>query len=84
MSSDSTDLFGEKLFPRTVPVLVPVPTPVAYSYSVPEGVAVEPGSIVKVPLGPRLVAGVVWDGADDGKVDPKKDAKAKDAKGKEK
>ena len=72
MSSDSTDLFGEKLFPRTVPVLVPVPTPVAYSYSVPEGVAVEPGSIVKVPLGPRLVAGVVWDGADDGKVDPKK------------
>ncbi|MEW9613703.1 primosomal protein N' [Shinella sp. S4-D37] len=72
MSSDSTDLFGEKLFPRTVPVMVPVPTPAPYSYSVPEGMAVEPGSIVQVPLGPRLVPGVVWDGGDDGKVDPKK------------
>ena len=72
MSSDSTDLFGEKLFPRTVPVMVPVPTPVPYSYTVPEGMAVEPGSIVQVPLGPRLVPGVVWDGGDDGKVDPKK------------
>jgi primosomal protein N' (replication factor Y) len=72
MTSDSTDLFGEKLFPRTVPVMVPLPTPVPYSYSVPEGMAVEPGSIVQVPLGPRLVPGVVWDGGDDGKVDPKK------------
>ncbi|KNY14651.1 primosome assembly protein PriA [Shinella sp. SUS2] len=72
MSSDSIDLFGEKLFPRTVPVMVPVPTPVPYSYSVPEGMAVEPGSIVQVPLGPRLVPGVVWDGSDDGRVDPKK------------
>ena len=72
MSSDSTDLFGEKLFPRTVPVMVPVPTPTPYSYSVPDGMAVEPGSIVQVPLGPRLVPGVVWDGGDDGKVDPKK------------
>ena len=72
MSSDSTDLFGEKLFPRTVPVMVPVPTPTPYSYSVPDGMAVEPGSIVQVPLGPRLVPGVVWDGGDDGNVDPKK------------
>jgi primosomal protein N' (replication factor Y) (superfamily II helicase) len=72
MSSDSTDLFGETLFPRTVPVMVPVPTPVPYSYSVPQGMAVEPGSIVQVPLGPRLVPGVVWDGDDDGRVDPKK------------
>ena len=72
MSNDSIDLFGEKLFPRTVPVMVPVPTAVPYSYTVPEGMAVEPGSIVQVPLGPRLVPGVVWDGGDDGKVDPKK------------
>ena len=72
MSSDSTNLFGERLFPRTVPVMVPVPTPAPYSYAVPEGMAVEPGSIVQVPLGPRLVPGVVWDGGDDGKVDPKK------------
>ncbi|MBN9056720.1 MAG: ribosomal protein L7/L12, partial [Rhizobiales bacterium] len=66
MSSDSTNLFGEKLFPRTVPVMVPVPTPAPYSYTVPEGMAVEPGSIVQVPLGPRLVPGVVWDGGDEG------------------
>jgi primosomal protein N' (replication factor Y) (superfamily II helicase) len=72
MSSDSTNLFGEKLFPRTVPVLVPVPTPVPYSYTVPGDMAVQPGSIVQVPLGPRLVPGVVWDGGDDGRVDPKK------------
>jgi primosomal protein N' (replication factor Y) len=32
---------------------------------------VEPGSIVRVPLGPRLVAGLVWDG-DGGAVDPAK------------
>ena len=72
MSSDSTDLFGEKPFPRTVPVMVPVPTPVPYSYTVPEDMAVQPGSIVQVPIGPRLVPGVVWDGSDDGKIDPKK------------
>ena len=33
--------------------------------------AVEPGSIVRVPLGPREVAGIVWDG-DGERVDPKK------------
>jgi primosomal protein N' (replication factor Y) len=33
--------------------------------------AVEPGSIVQVPLGPRQVLGVVWDGIDDGSVDPR-------------
>ncbi|MFC3072207.1 primosomal protein N' [Shinella pollutisoli] len=72
MKSDSTDLFGERPPARTVPVMVPVPTPAPYSYAVPEGMAVEPGSIVKVPLGPRFVAGVVWDGGDDGKVERKK------------
>ncbi|WP_083507700.1 primosomal protein N' [Aureimonas frigidaquae] len=51
--------------PRAVPVLVPVPTDRAYSYAVPDGMEVEPGSIVAVPLGPRLVAGIVWDGAAD-------------------
>ncbi|MFZ2100322.1 MAG: primosomal protein N', partial [Oricola sp.] len=56
---------------RTVPVLVPTPSERPYSYMVPEGMDVEPGSIVAVPLGPRLVAGVVWDDASD-EVDPKK------------
>jgi primosomal protein N' (replication factor Y) len=76
MSTDSTDLFGA-LFQtpaanRAVPVLVPLPAPRAYSYSVPEGMAVEPGSVVQVPLGPRQVIGVVWDGAEDDGLDPKK------------
>ncbi|TCN31989.1 primosomal protein N' [Sinorhizobium americanum] len=72
MTLDSTDLFGALFDRRVVPVLVPMPAPRAYSYAVPEGMAVEPGSIVQVPLGPRLVVGVVWDGEDDGSVDPKK------------
>ncbi|WP_157018395.1 primosomal protein N' [Mesorhizobium xinjiangense] len=55
MTTDSRDL-------KTVPVLVPMPAETAYSYSVPEGMTVEPGSIVRVPLGPRQVAGIVWDG----------------------
>ena len=51
----------EEAPPRLVPVLVPLPVDRAYTYRVPEGVDVEPGSIVAVPLGPRLVPGVVWD-----------------------
>ena len=34
-----------------------------YTYAVPAGMRVVPGSIVRVPLGPRQVAGIVWDGA---------------------
>jgi len=77
MTQDSSDLFGA-LFAapaavvRSVPVLVPMPAPKPYSYAVPEGMAVEPGSIVQVPLGPRQVMGVVWDGEDDRAIDPKK------------
>jgi primosomal protein N' (replication factor Y) len=47
---------------RAVPVLVPMPAERAYSYAVPDGMTVVPGSIVRVPLGPRQVAGIVWDG----------------------
>src|SRR5690606_25463061 len=50
---------------RTVPVLVPMPAERPYSYSVPAGMKPVPGSIVRVPLGPREVAGVVWDGETD-------------------
>src|SRR5690606_41254160 len=56
---------------RIVPVLVPMPAERPYSYAVPEGMAVGPGSIVRVPLGPREVAGIVWDTPTD-KVDAKK------------
>ncbi|WP_427025260.1 primosomal protein N' [Aureimonas ureilytica] len=70
-SRPALSLSGD-LFPaRTVPVLVPMPAERPYSYTVPDGMAVQPGSIVQVPLGPRQVAGVVWDGETDA-VDPKK------------
>ena len=79
MSIDSSTLFGALFeapaMARVVPVLVPLPVPVAYSYAVPEGMHVEPGSVVQVPIGPRQVIGVVWDGDDDAsalKLDPKK------------
>ncbi|MBO0661533.1 primosomal protein N' [Jiella sp. MQZ9-1] len=62
----------DQLFPETiVPVLVPLPSDRPYSYTVPEGMAVRPGAIVQVPLGPRQVAGVVWDGPIDA-IDAKK------------
>ncbi|KQS76343.1 primosomal protein N' [Rhizobium sp. Leaf384] len=76
MTGDSIDLFGDEARPhmpgRVVPVLVPMPADKAYSYLVPDGMAVQPGSIVQVPLGPRQVAGVVWDAIDEPAVDPKK------------
>ena len=64
MREDSTS-------PAVVPVLVPTPAERPYSYAVPHGMAVRPGSIVRVPLGPREVAGIVWDTPTD-RVDPKK------------
>lgn len=76
MAKDSSDLFGALFDPpspaRTVPVLVPMPAPGPYSYSVPEDMVVETGSVVQVPLGPRQVFGVVWDDAGEKGVDPKK------------
>ncbi len=56
---------------KTVPVLVPTPVDRPFSYAVPEGMDVGPGSIVRVPIGPREVAAVVWDGVGD-VVDAKK------------
>jgi primosomal protein N' (replication factor Y) (superfamily II helicase) len=72
MGKDSLDLFGAPKALKAVPVMVPLPVPKPYSYLVPDGVHVEEGSIVQVPLGPRQVFGVVWkDNAGDS-VDPKK------------
>src|SRR5690606_33248520 len=56
---------------RSSPVLVPMPAERPYTYAVPDDMGVVPGSIVRVPLGPREVAGVVWDTETD-PVDPKK------------
>ncbi|MEP0234680.1 MAG: primosomal protein N' [Parasphingorhabdus sp.] len=53
-------------------VLVPVAVPGPYTYRVPQGVTVVPGSIVKVPLGPREVLGAVWDGEPDAAINPQK------------
>ncbi|OWK20387.1 hypothetical protein AJ88_30195 [Mesorhizobium amorphae CCBAU 01583] len=58
-------------FVAAAPVLVPMPAERPYTYAVPMGMRVVPGSIVRVPLGPRQVAGIVWDGAVE-KVDAKK------------
>ncbi|MEO2037682.1 MAG: primosomal protein N', partial [Martelella sp.] len=76
MNSDSFDLFGKPATPvarRSVPVMVPLPVAGPYSYAVPEGMAVMPGSVVQVPVGPRKVIGIVWDEGDEtGAVDAKK------------
>lgn len=61
---------------ETVRVLLPLALPGAYDYTVPEGMALAPGDLVVVPLGPRDVVGAVWDAAEgDGaedRVDPAK------------
>jgi len=43
-----------------VEVLLPLALDGAYSYGVPEGMALAPGDYVRVPLGPRQITGVVW------------------------
>ncbi len=48
---------------RRVPVLLPVPLATPLDYAVPAGMAAPaPGAFVVVPLGPRRIVGVVWDG----------------------
>ena len=54
---------------QTVGVLLPIPAGKPYSYGVPPGMRLAPGDIVQVPLGPRQVAGIVWEGGED-TVDP--------------
>jgi len=49
-------------------VLLPYPFAGPFDYRVPAGMAVAPGDLVQVPLGPRSVVGVVWDGEADGAV----------------
>jgi primosomal protein N' (replication factor Y) len=47
--------------PLVASVLTPVALESAYSYLVPDGMRVVPGSIVRVPLGPREIVGCVWE-----------------------
>src|SRR6516164_5648070 len=60
---------------RTIDVLVPVALDEPYSYRVPDGLALEPGDVVCVPLGAREVVGAVWG---QGEVRPGLDNRLKD------
>jgi primosomal protein N' (replication factor Y) len=44
---------------RIVQVLLPLPLPEAFDYAEPEGMSLAVGNLVIVPLGPRLIRGVV-------------------------
>jgi primosomal protein N' (replication factor Y) len=46
----------------TAQIMLPIPAGRTYTYAVPDGMELAPGDIVQAPLGPRIVAGVVWDG----------------------
>ncbi len=64
-----TLLFEKKSIGKTniyVSVLVPYPVDKAYDYTVPEGISLNPGDYVTVPLGNRQIPGVVWGGAEGG------------------
>ena len=58
-----------RIGPDRAAVLVPLAVAGAYDYAVPEGVAAHPGRFVRVPLGKRVVTGVVW-GEAEGAVAP--------------
>jgi primosomal protein N' (replication factor Y) len=57
--------------PCEVQVLLPLPLAGAYDYRVPEGMTLQQGDFVVVPLGRREELGVVW-GAGTGEVAPEK------------
>jgi primosomal protein N' (replication factor Y) len=62
--------------PRVVDVLVPVALDHTYSYRVPPDLALAPGDLVTVPLGPRIATGVVW--ADNAEPNPRLHNRLKD------
>lgn len=66
MSQNDTDVADGQLVAagrRRVAVLLPLPLPGVYDYAVPDGMAVADGDFVVVPLGRRVVVGVVWGAA---------------------
>jgi primosomal protein N' (replication factor Y) (superfamily II helicase) len=50
---------------RPLRVLLPLPLPAVLDYLMPPGSEIEPGSFVRVPLGPRNLVGVVWGEAEE-------------------
>jgi primosomal protein N' (replication factor Y) len=58
-SSDTT-------YSRRVRILLPLPLAGAFDYLADPAQRLAPGDLVRVPLGPRVVTGAVWDGDADG------------------
>lgn len=62
MNPDSTpDSAPQSAQSQLAEILLPLALDTAYTYAVPEGMALEPGAYVEVPLGPRSYIGVVWE-----------------------
>jgi len=59
-----------------VAVLLPLPLAGAYDYLAPPGLDLAPGDIVRVPLGRREVAGVVWEPAASARAVPREKLKS--------
>jgi len=59
-TSEAETEFDDTAPPRRVHVLLPLPLGSAYDYLVPLGALIEVGDFVAVPLGKRVVIGVVW------------------------
>jgi primosomal protein N' (replication factor Y) len=53
---------------KRAPVLLPYPFAGPFDYAVPDGMDVQPGDLVLVPLNRRATVGVVWDSPVDGAV----------------
>ena len=52
---------GPAAWQGRVAVLLPLPLAGAYDYLAPHELSLEPGAVVRAPLGGRDLAGVVWD-----------------------
>jgi primosomal protein N' (replication factor Y) len=72
----SAELFTEQIEDR-VSVLLPLRLEQTFDYLVPEGRGLVPGDYVTVPLGKRVVTGVVWDREDAAPADRLDDGKLK-------
>ena len=55
----------EGMAARRASVLIPLALFTAYDYAIPDDLPVEPGDFVSVPLGRRMVNGVVWGEGDE-------------------
>ena len=57
---------------KRLQVLLPLPLAGAFDYACPENVSAPPGSFVRVPFGARTMTGVVWDPAEESKIEESK------------